>query len=48
MLQKIPIKFAVRLKEVGESIPLKIWKINGVNSVEIGTVDLFLTRYLKK
>lgn len=48
VLQKIQLKFALRLKEIGEFVPLRFWKFNGVNSVELGIIDLQFARYLQK
>ena len=48
VLSKIQLKFAIRIKEIGEFVPLRFWKFNGVNSCELGIIDLQLSRYLKK
>lgn len=48
VLNKVQIKFAVRIKDIGEFVPLRIWKFSGVNSTELGIIDLHFNRYLKK
>jgi hypothetical protein len=45
-LSKVDIKFALRIKKVGEFIPLRVLKVNGVDAVELGIVDLQLSRFL--
>lgn len=42
------VKFAVRIKDIGEYVPLRFSKFSGVNSVELGIVDIHFGRYLKK
>ena len=44
--KKTEFKFALRVKKIGEFVPLKIWKVHGVDAVELGIVDLQLSRYL--
>jgi hypothetical protein len=42
------IKFAVSLTIQGEYLPLRIWQYNGVESKELGIVDINVIPYLKK
>lgn len=42
------IKFAVNLTIQGEYLPLRIWQYNGVESKELGIVDINVIPYLKK
>ena len=39
------IKFAIRISNIGDFVPLRIWKYIGVDFIEIGTVDLPLSLY---
>lgn len=40
------IKFALRIKKIGEYVPLRIWKVHGVNNIEVGIVDIQFSKYL--
>lgn len=39
------IKFALKISKIGDFIPLRLWKYAGVDSSELGTVDIPLSLY---
>ena len=44
-LQNTEIKFGVKVKDIGEFVPLKFSKVHGVNLHEIGIVDIDFMGY---
>ena len=45
-LRKMNLKFAVRMKQIGEFVPIRFSKLSGVNLQEIGIVDIDFAGYL--